>query len=256
MLDQRLPGSGKSPRPLTTTETHASLIQSPNEVGAASLESQHIRSLVPDRNSRDAPMSLIRDMKHYILGPEKECHPDPSDDIVSKGIISEELTLTLLAGYLNLSVKNSVTHKYIRFSQLSRRWLFMRHKPIAIRQTSPLLFASCTLAGLHIIRSLHGSELHQALYKHISELLSKSMLISPLSLETIQSLLVLSMWNLVPNKDTEHVNGWLLSGMAAMHGMLTLNFEQLGRSQKDADIDLKSREALRSWNLICLCHLQ
>lgn len=132
----------------------------------------------------------------------------------------------------------------------------MGPSPTEIRRASPLLFASCTLAGLHINRNLHGSTTHQALYNHISALLSKSMLISPLSLETIQSMLILSMWNLVPNKDTEQIDGWLLSGMAAMHGMLTLNFEQLVKSQKEMRIDPKSQEALRSWNLLCLCHLQ
>lgn len=43
-------------------------------------------------------MSLIRDMKQYILGAEKEWHPDTSDDIITKGIVSEELVHTLLDG--------------------------------------------------------------------------------------------------------------------------------------------------------------
>ena len=55
--------------------------------------------LVADRNSRIAPASLIRDMKHYILGEEQErCESDASEDIVVKGIITEEMTHTLLVG--------------------------------------------------------------------------------------------------------------------------------------------------------------
>lgn len=154
------------------------------------------------------------------------------------------------------SSNHVIAHRYTSFSQLSRRWLFLRLTPIQIREASPLLFATCTLAGLHINRNLHGSEMHQNLYNHITGMMSKCMLISPLSLETIQSMLILSMWNLVPDKDTEHIDGWLLSGTAAMHGMLALNFEQIVQSQKDRGMDPRSREALRSWNLICLCHLQ
>jgi hypothetical protein len=63
------------------------------------MSSQHNEPLVADRNSRTAPMSLIRNMKHYILGAESELHSkDSSEDIVSKGIITEELVHTLLAG--------------------------------------------------------------------------------------------------------------------------------------------------------------
>jgi hypothetical protein len=55
--------------------------------------------LVADRNSRTAPMSLIRDMKQHILGSEQENHDsDTSEDIVAKGIITEEMTRTLIAG--------------------------------------------------------------------------------------------------------------------------------------------------------------
>ncbi|KAF2635656.1 hypothetical protein P280DRAFT_553703 [Massarina eburnea CBS 473.64] len=197
--------------------------------------------LVADRNSRTAPASLIRDMKHYILGEEREWQKnDASEDIVTKGIVTEELTHSLLVG----------------FSKLSRRWLFMKSEPSAVRNASSILFASCVLAGLQINPSLHGSQLHHDLYQHVSELVSKAMLSSPLSLESIQSMLVFSMWNLVPDKNTEHLDPWLLSGVAGMQGMLAINFEQLLKPQIDGVIDSKSRETLRSWNFICLCHLQ
>jgi hypothetical protein len=43
-------------------------------------------------------MSLIRNMKHYILGVEKLHSIDSTEDIISKGIITEELVHALLAG--------------------------------------------------------------------------------------------------------------------------------------------------------------
>jgi hypothetical protein len=132
----------------------------------------------------------------------------------------------------------------------------MKSNPSALRQSSSLLFASCVLAGLQIDPSLHGSQLHHDLYQHVSGLLGRSMLASPLSLESIQSMLIFSMWNLVPNNDTEHLDPWLLSGVAGMQGMLAINFEQLLKPRTDGLVDPKSRETLRSWNLICLCHLQ
>lgn len=132
----------------------------------------------------------------------------------------------------------------------------MHSDPSSLRQAPSLLRASCVLAGLQIDSSLHGSQLHHDLYQHVSGLLSRTMLSSPLSLEAIQSMLIFSMWNLVPNNDTEHLDPWLLSGVAGMQGMLAINFEHLLKPRTDGLVDPRSRETFRSWNLICLCHLQ
>jgi hypothetical protein len=70
-----------------------------NTVVSRSATPQANAPLVADRNSRTAPASLIRDMKQYILGEEREWHEsDASEDIVTKGIITEELTHALLVG--------------------------------------------------------------------------------------------------------------------------------------------------------------
>ncbi|KAG0648784.1 Zn(2)-C6 zinc finger-containing prtT [Hyphodiscus hymeniophilus] len=196
--------------------------------------------LVADRNSRTAPASLIRDMKHYILGEGRGSHEtDASEDIVAKGIISEEVAHSLFIG----------------FSKLSRRWLFMRSDPSLLQQAPSLLRASCILAGLQIDSNLHGSQLHHDLYQHVSGLLSKTMLGSPLSLEAIQSMLIFSMWNLVPNSDTEHLDPWLLSGVAAMQGMLAINFEQLLKPRTDGLVDRSRSFTLIVYKLQCFCVL-
>lgn len=132
----------------------------------------------------------------------------------------------------------------------------MKSDPSALRQTSSLLLASYVLAGFQIDPSLHGTQLHYDLYQHVSGLLSKTMLTCPLLLETIQSMLIFSMWNLMPDRDAGHLDPWLLSRVAGMQGMLVINFEQLFKPRTDGRVDPKSRETLRSWNLICLCHFQ
>jgi hypothetical protein len=71
----------------------------PNAATVRSVTPQTNGPLVADRNSRTAPASLIRDMKHYILGEERERREsDASEDIVTKGIITEDMTHTLLVG--------------------------------------------------------------------------------------------------------------------------------------------------------------
>lgn len=133
----------------------------------------------------------------------------------------------------------------------------MSTDPVQLRTKSPLLFGTCILAGLHITPSLYGSSTHQALYRHIHGLLGQAHLSSTASLDTIQSMLIFSMWDLRPTLGPDHGTSWLLSGTAAMRVIMTTSFGQLPKTS-DADRSERARaqEIMRTWNLICLCQLQ
>jgi hypothetical protein len=140
---------------------------------------------------------------------------------------------------------------------MSNRWLFMTTDPVQLRAKSPLLYGACLLGGLHSTPSLHGSQTHQALYRHVHGLLGQTHLSSASSLDTIQSMLILSMWDLRPTLDHEHGNSWLLSGTASMRVMMTTSFEQLMKSNNtNSGEECRAQELMRTWNLICLCQLQ
>ena len=101
LLDDVLHSSHQSPGSQISTGRHkdGNEVSSHAFLSPSRTDSQHTEPLVADRNSRTAPMSLIRNMKHYILGAESEFHSsDSSEDIVSKGIITEELVHALLVG--------------------------------------------------------------------------------------------------------------------------------------------------------------
>jgi hypothetical protein len=133
----------------------------------------------------------------------------------------------------------------------------MSTDPTHLRSKSPLLLGSCLLAGLHIIPSLHGSSTHQALYRQVHELLGQAHLSSAASLDTIQSMLIFSMWDLRPTLGHDHTNSWLLSGTAAMRVIMTTPFEQISNtSDTNGHEQVQAQELMRTWNLICLCQLQ
>lgn len=131
----------------------------------------------------------------------------------------------------------------------------MSTDPAELRTKSSLLFGTCILAGIHITPSLYGSETHQKLYNHVQGILAQSQLVSGAYLDTIQALLIFSMWDLRPTRDHDHGNSWLLSGIAAMQVVMTTRFETLFRTNDCHEVS-RSREILRTWNLVCLCHLQ
>ncbi|KAJ5972379.1 uncharacterized protein N7479_002297 [Penicillium vulpinum] len=187
-------------------------------------------------------MNLIQEIRHNITLHEQPATSDDSaEDIIINGIVSEELAVMLLRG----------------FSKLSNRWLFMTTDPIQLRTKSPLLFGTCILAGLHITPSLYGSPTHQALYRHIHGLLGQAHLSPATSLDTIQSMLIFSMWDLRPTLGPDHSTSWLLSGTAAMRVIMTTPFGQLPKtSDADGRERTQAQEIMRTWNLICLCQLQ
>ncbi|KAJ5380675.1 uncharacterized protein N7496_003103 [Penicillium cataractarum] len=185
-------------------------------------------------------MSLIQELRDNITIQEQSYDIyDVSEDIIINGIISDDLARELLKG----------------FSNMSNRWLFMTTDPENLRARSPLLFGACVLAGLHVNSTLHGSPTHYALYRHVHGLLGRSHLVSHSSLDTVQSMLIFSMWDLRPMRDSDHGNSWLLSGTAAMQLMLTTPFDDLLITTEGVEKQ-RAREVIRTWNLICLCQLQ
>jgi hypothetical protein len=131
----------------------------------------------------------------------------------------------------------------------------MSTDPDDVCSKSPLLLGTCILAGLHSIPTLHGSQTHHTLYRHVHGLLGRAHLASAASLDTIQAMLIFSMWDLRPTRDHDHGNSWLLSGMAAMQVVMTTRFDQLLYASSASEAT-QSRELIRTWNLICLCQLQ
>ncbi|KAJ5759424.1 hypothetical protein N7520_006580 [Penicillium odoratum] len=193
-----------------------------------------------ERTARDAPMSLIQEIRENItLHRQPRQIQDLLEDVIINGIVSESTAFTLLKG----------------FSKLSSRWLFLSTELTDLRAKSPLLFGTCILAGLHITPSLHGSSTHHALYRHIHGLLGRSQFASTISPDTIQSMLICAMWDLRPTRDHDHGNSWLLSGTAAMQVMITTSFGQLVQVESTQE-QARARGILRTWNLICLCQLQ
>ncbi|KAJ5303159.1 hypothetical protein N7476_009958 [Penicillium atrosanguineum] len=187
-----------------------------------------------EQTARDAPMSLIQEIRENMALPQQPSTTlDISEDSIISSFISEELASRLLDG----------------------RWLFMSTEPADIYSKSSLLLGTCSLAGFHSIPSLHGSETHHILYRHVHGLLGRAHLASTASLDTIQAMLIFSMWDLRPTRDHDHRNSWLLSGMAAMQVVMTTRFDQLLCANNSSQAN-QSRELMRTWNLICLCQLQ
>ncbi|KAH8669073.1 hypothetical protein BX600DRAFT_461195 [Xylariales sp. PMI_506] len=186
--------------------------------------------------ARTAPISVVRDMRHIIIGTVPGAAPDePVLDCVSLGLVTQSLSNTLLEGARTIPFQ-----RYGLTSTLEEAC-----------PESPLLFATCLLLGIYVIPNLCNSRLHVALYTHVEDMVTKALLRTPLSIETVQAFLLISLWHTVPLEKERYIDSWLMSGMAIMHGTLSIDLS------KDSEEETENRRMLRrTWNALCLAHLQ
>jgi hypothetical protein len=124
--------------------------------------------------------------------------------------------------------------------------------PANLRETQPLFFSAACLLASRFVSSIPKSMIY-GMYAQVRQL-SASVLLNapPLDYETLQALLLLSMWS--PTVQTPvPVDSWLLSGIALNHSILSFDF-----LENEGPMDL-SEDALRErriWNGLCVTQLQ
>lgn len=127
-----------------------------------------------------------------------------------------------------------------------------------MREKSALLLTACLLTGLHTIPQFWNSQTHYILFNHMKGEICTLLIQTPLRLESILALLIIAVWNLVPQDLETYIDSWLLTGMAIMHGMLSLDVEdgRIGFSENPEGSGHVTHQMVRTWNLLCLTHIQ
>jgi len=128
---------------------------------------------------------------------------------------------------------------------------------LSLESTSSLLMATCAFQGIRLSEFRH-SQLHTILYEHIRKELAPVLLISPLPMDCLQALTMMSLWNMSPITQTkpEFIDSWLISGHSVQQGMLAINFTEILANIKNGQASANDKLSLRVWNTICLVHLR
>lgn len=166
-----------------------------------------------------------------------------SDDIILKGLISEQEATSLL----------SLFHEHYGY------WVsFDASAPIArlledVRKSPLLLTACCLIAVRHVSQEL-ASRLAPKLFQDAKALLSQAMLSVPQPLEFFQASLVLSMWSTTIGQLPLGIDSWLLSGFALQHSIASGLFS-FARGTRSIALEQQDLDRLCIWNHLCLVHL-
>ena len=165
--------------------------------------------------------------------------------------------------------------KWIGFPNLPTLLTHLRiHSPL-------LLTASCLIASRHLPPSHTLDSLITALFNESRRLLSHAVLRVPRNVETLQAILILSIWSPLQKKEPggreggkgllaaggRTLDSWLVSGYGLMLGMTVIRFNDLTRGVEfkgpKTPVGGSARESadgiaqrLRVWNHLVLIHLQ
>jgi hypothetical protein len=140
-----------------------------------------------------------------------------------------------------------------------------------------LLSAAALIASRHLPPSAHLEALVTSLFSESRRLLSLALLNVPRNVETLQAILILSVWSPLAKRETRGerplsggrtLDSWLVSGYGVMLGMTVIRFNDLTRGvgefkgpRTPMSGQMKENTAgilqrLRVWNHLCLIHLQ
>lgn len=160
--------------------------------------------------------------------------------------------------------------KWIGFPDLSSLLSHLRlHCPL-------LLSATCLIASRHLPSSPTLDTLVSNLFADSRRLLSLALLNVPRNVETLQAILILSVWSPLAKRDNPQekplsggrtLDSWLVSGYGLMLGMSVIRLNDLtravefkgprtpvgGHTKENAE---GVSQRLRVWNHLCLIHLQ
>ncbi|KAI1846429.1 hypothetical protein JX266_007634 [Neoarthrinium moseri] len=120
-----------------------------------------------------------------------------------------------------------------------------------IRELSAFLHSVCCLCAFLYREDLCGTPIHRQVYEQVRITLGQALLSSPLNLEEINAVLVMS-----DHVDgTEYIDSWLLTGYCVKQAMLSLSFSKVVSNIRRGTATIQDRRAIHLWSTICLHHL-
>ncbi|KAI1499221.1 hypothetical protein F5X99DRAFT_390668 [Biscogniauxia marginata] len=124
------------------------------------------------------------------------------------------------------------------------------------RKVSAFLYSVCCMIGIVYREDIRGSSAHRQIYEQVRIILGQALLASPLNLDDINAILIMSNNANAPSTHgVEYIDSWLLSGYCAQQAMLSISFSKIVNNIKRGHSTVEDYKAMHLWSTICLHHL-
>ncbi|OTB10615.1 hypothetical protein K445DRAFT_322847 [Daldinia sp. EC12] len=124
------------------------------------------------------------------------------------------------------------------------------------RKVSAFLHSVCCLMGIVYRSDICGSSMHRQIYEQVRITLGQALLSSPLNLQEINAVLIMSNnANSPGGNGVDYVDSWLLTGYCAKQAMLSISFSKIINNIKQGGLTSEDHKSIHLWSKICLHHL-
>ncbi|KAK1597973.1 uncharacterized protein LY79DRAFT_599281 [Colletotrichum navitas] len=195
-----------------------------------------------DRDVYLSPAEVIRKVGRQLSGGHRRTF-DVQTDVVSQGILDEKTARDLLAEFVRRR----------RHTLLINSEADLASRNMDLRHASPFLHDVCCLHAMRF--SEHSSSvLHRRIFEHVRLQMGQLMIASPLPLEELMGILIMSLWASAPS-GPEYIDSWLVSGHCAQQAMLSINFSEILSRTKSGTSTEGDQRVMRLWANTCLVNL-
>ncbi|KAH6670866.1 hypothetical protein F5X68DRAFT_247418 [Plectosphaerella plurivora] len=192
-----------------------------------------------------APIVVLREMGRRCTGTDTRARATGNVDILELGLLSQAEADALIEVFLYYKKHNVVIGELGETTTADE-----------LRKTSPFMHSVCCLHAIAYQSDMVGGIMHKKIFDQVRTSLGRVLLLSPLTLEDIQG--VLLMTDNGPFKTNSHpdfIDSWMLTGYCIKQAMLSISFSEIVTRIKTGASTAEDQRAIRLWATICLQHL-
>ncbi|KAI5917825.1 hypothetical protein F4810DRAFT_716077 [Camillea tinctor] len=198
-----------------------------------------------DKGTNTAPVVVLREINEQAHRGYRKLLGHINLDLVQLQLLDEQTAAELIQLFLRYQ-----SHMLL---VCSGEDLIQRNDT---HKASALLYSVCCLVGIVYRPDICGTTEHRQIYEQIRIALGQALLGSPLSLDEINAILIMSNNANTPSQyGVEYIDSWLLSGYCAQQAMLSISFSKIVNNIKHSHPTADDYSAMHLWSTICLHHL-
>ncbi|KAI1388064.1 uncharacterized protein F4822DRAFT_408500 [Hypoxylon trugodes] len=202
-------------------------------------------SIPADKGAQSAPIVVLRSISQQITRGYRRLLGHINLDFVQLQLLDEQTANHLIQLYCR--------HQSHNILVCSLEDLTTRN---GTRKVSTFLRSVCCLIGITYDEGICGTQLHRQIYEQVRVTLGQALLSSPLNLEEINAVLIMSdNANSPSSQGVDYIDSWLLTGYCAKQAMLSISFSKIISNIKQGSSTADDEKTIHLWCKICLHHL-
>ncbi|KAI0836525.1 hypothetical protein F5Y06DRAFT_273686 [Hypoxylon sp. FL0890] len=202
-------------------------------------------SVPADKGAQSAPIVVLRSISQQITRGYRRLLAHINIDLVQLQLLNEQTANELIQLFFRYQGHNLLVCGVDDLITSSEN-----------RKVSAFLHSVCCLIGIVYRDDICGTPMHRQIYEQVRVTLGQALLSSPLDLEEINAVLIMSNNANSPSSNgVEYVDSWLLTGYCAKQAMLCISFSKIINNIRHDTPTPEDHKAIHLWSKICLHHL-